>query len=301
MQARPFDYAILALGVAAVTTAALFIREAAAPALVIGAWRLGLASLVLTGGSLALRRPLLISTARRSLLAALAGLFLALHFAFWIASVQQTSIVTSVALVTSQPLFVALASIPLLRERPTGATWIGVAVAAAGAAVMIADDLGAGRDTLLGDLYALIGAACAAAYFLIGRALRAGGETWLSYVAVAYSTAAVVLILLAAAGGESFVDYPARTFAFFVLLALVPQLIGHTALNRTLGYLPAVSVTIAVLGEPLGATLLAAIFLSEAPTALELVGGLLVLAGVYTGLRGGVISAARGANGLKGA
>lgn len=286
MRVRLFDYVVLGLGVCAVSTAALFIREAAAPALVIGAWRLSLASLVLTGSSLALRRPLLASTTRRSLLTLLAGLFLALHFAFWIASVQQTSIVTSVVLVTAQPLFVALASGPLLGERPGRAIWAGIALATAGAAVMVGDDLGAGRDTLLGDLYAVLGAVCAAAYFIVGRGLRSTGATWLSYVTLAYSTAALALVALATAGGHPFFDYSTRTFVFFALLALVPQLIGHTALNRSLGYLPAVSVTIAVLGEPVGATLLGTIFLGEEPSAVELAGGLLVLAGVYAGLRG---------------
>jgi drug/metabolite transporter (DMT)-like permease len=284
-RAGAFDYAVLALGVVAVSTAALFIREAAAPALVIGAWRLGLASLALIGSSVALRQPLLASTLRRSLLTVLSGFFLALHFAFWIASVQQTSIITSVVLVTAQPLFVALAAGPLLGERPSSATWAGIGLAAAGAAVMVVEDIGAGGDTLLGDLYALLGALCAAAYFIAGRGLRSGGETWFNYVTLAYSTAAVVLIFLATAGGHAFFDYSTRTFVFFILLALVPQLIGHTALNRSLGYLPAVSVTIAVLGEPVGATLLAAVFLDERPSAVELAGGLLVLAGVYVGLR----------------
>src|SRR5688572_4382783 len=122
----------------------------------------------------------------------LAGVFLALHFAFWIASVKQTSVVTSVVLVTAQPLFVAAASGPLLGEHPGSSTWLGIAIAAVGAVVMIADDLDAGAETLLGDLYAILGAIFASAYFLTGRNLRTSGQSWLSYVTFVYSTAAVI-------------------------------------------------------------------------------------------------------------
>jgi drug/metabolite transporter (DMT)-like permease len=283
--ARPFDYAVLTLGVIAVSTAAPLIREADAPALVIAAYRLTLASIPLLAIAAVRRRPVLASITHRSLLATAAGIFLALHFAFWIASVQQTSIVTSVVLVTSQPLLVAIASGPLLGERPTSATWLGIALATAGTVVMVADDLGSGADTLLGDLYAVLGAVFAAAYFLCGRSLRQAGESWLSYVTLAYSVAAVTLVAMSTIAGHDFSGYSTRTYAFLALLALIPQLIGHTALNRTLGYLPAVSVTVAVLGEPVGATMLAMLFLDETPAVLELAGAALVLAGVYAGLR----------------
>jgi drug/metabolite transporter (DMT)-like permease len=231
------------------------------------------------------RRPVLASTSRRTLLNVLAGVFLALHFAFWIASVKQTSIVTSVVLVTAQPLFVALASGPLLGERPRGATWLGIVLATAGAAVMVGEDIDQGWDTLIGDFYAILGALFASAYFLAGRSLRLAGQSWLSYVTLAYPTAAVVLIAAAVVSGHEAGGYSDRTYVFFGLLALVPQLIGHTALNRSLGYLPAVSVTIAVLGEPVGATVLGALFLDEQPTVVQVLGGVLVLAGVYLGLR----------------
>jgi drug/metabolite transporter (DMT)-like permease len=286
VQPRAFDLIVLALGVCAVSTAAVLIREADAPALVIAAYRLCLASLPLLLFAGATGRLRQISSRRRLALTALAGVFLALHFGFWIASVKQTSVVTSVVLVTAQPLFVAVASGPLLGERVSSATWSGIALAAGGASVMVAEDIGRGQETLLGDLYAILGAVFASGYFLIGRGLRAGGQSWLSYVTVAYSVSAVSLAGAAAVSGESFFGYSDRTYAFLVLLALVPQLIGHTALNRSLGYLPAVAVTVAVLGEPVGATLLAAIFLDERPGAIEVAGALLVLAGVYAGLRG---------------
>jgi drug/metabolite transporter (DMT)-like permease len=290
---RPFDLAVLALGVCAVSTAAIFIREADAPSLVIAAYRLGLASLPLLAITAISRESVLPPTRSAQLLNVLAGVFLALHFAFWIASVKQTSIVTSVVLVTAQPLFVAIASGPLLGERPDRGAWIGIGLAALGAAVMIGEDIDEGRETLTGDLFAILGAVFGSAYFLAGRGLRMGGQGWLPYVTLAYSTAAVVLIVMAVVAGEAFGGYSDRTYLFLVLLALVPQLVGHTALNRSLGYLPAVAVTIAVLGEPVGATILGALFLDEVPSAVEVAGGLLVLVGVYAGLRGSLAKANR--------
>jgi drug/metabolite transporter (DMT)-like permease len=298
MQPQRSDLLILALGVVAVSTAALFIREADAPSMIIAAYRLALASLPLLAvsgvsklrghhdASVDTRHAGGLSNRTKVLLTLAAGVFLALHFGFWVASVKQTSIVTSVVLVTSQPLLVGVAAIPLLHERMSRETWIGVSIAITGAIVMVASDAGSGSSTLLGDLYAVLGAIFAASYLLSGRSLRTSGVGWLPYVTSVYSVAAVLLLIAAAVAGDAFTGYTARTWGFMVLLALVPQLIGHTALNRSLGYLPAVAVTIAVLGEPVGATILAVLFLDETPTLLQAIGALMVLAGVYAGLRG---------------
>ncbi|HXH23385.1 MAG TPA: DMT family transporter [Dehalococcoidia bacterium] len=288
---RRTDIAILAAGVAAVSTAAIFIRQADAPALVIAAYRLTLASAPLLALQALRRRPMLPAGGRRRvLLTLLAGVFLAAHFGFWIASVQDTSIITSVVLVTAQPLFVAAASGPLLGERPSPLAWAGIVTAGAGGAVMIAEDVGQGTDALRGDAFALLGAAFAAAYILAGRRLRATGSEWLPYVTTVYSTAAAVLVAAALIAGHSPTGYSAESYLFFALLALVPQLIGHTAINRSLGYLPAASVAIAILGEPIGSTVLGAVFLDEVPTALQLAGAAIVLTGVYAGLRGSLRS-----------
>jgi drug/metabolite transporter (DMT)-like permease len=287
MQGRPFDLGVLALGICAVSTAAIFIREADAPSLVIAAYRLGLASLPLLLIAAA-RRQLRFSNRTHLALCALAGACMAAHFGFWIASLKTTSVITSVALVASQPLFVAVLSGPLLREPPSRGIWLGLALATAGALVMVAEDFGEGRETLKGDLFAVLGAMFAAAYILTGRFVRTGGAGWSSYVTVAYSVAAVLLVLGVLVDGSSFTGYSTRTYVFFLLLALVPQLIGHTVLNRSLGYLPAVTVAIAILGEPVGATVLAALFLGEDPSAVEVAGGFLLLAGVYLGVRASV-------------
>jgi drug/metabolite transporter (DMT)-like permease len=288
MKGRGFDLAILALGVAAVSTAAVLIREADAPSMVIAAYRLVLASLPLLLLAGVRRQRVLPSTQSLVLLTLLSGVFLALHFGFWVASVKQTSIVTSVVLVTTTPLFVGLAGGPLLGEKPSSTIWLAIAIAAAGALLMVSEDFDAGGDTLQGDAFALLAAVFASGYLMAGRKLLGTGAGWLPYITVTYSTGAVILLASMLIAGESLGGYSTRTYGFFVLLALVPQLIGHTAVNRSLGHLPAIVVSIAVLGEPVGATILGAIFLSEEPTLVQLAGGLLVLAGVATGVRGDV-------------
>ena len=288
MSARGFDLAILASGVVAVSTAAVLIREADAPSLVIAAYRLGLASapLLLLAG---VRRQNVLPRKKEAvLLMLLSGIFLAMHFALWIVAIKQTSIATSVVLVTTTPLFIGLASGPLLGEKPSRAIWAALAVSALGAMIMVSEDFDAGGDTLAGDAFALLAAVFASGYLMLGRKLLGSGSGWLPYITVTYSTAAVVLLAAVLVTGEALGGYTGRTFGFLVLLALLPQLIGHTAVNRSLGHLPAIVVSIAVLGEPVGATILAVIFIDEDPTLLQLGGGLLVLAGVAIGIRGDV-------------
>jgi drug/metabolite transporter (DMT)-like permease len=288
MSNRGFDLAILALGVAAVSTAAVLIREADAPSLVIAAYRLSLASLPLLLLAGVRRQRVLPSQQTLILVTLLSGLFLALHFGFWVASVKQTSIVTSVVLVTTTPLFVGLAGGSLLGEKPGPTIWLAILIAAAGTLIMVSEDFDAGGDTLVGDAFALLAAIFASGYLMAGRRLLGSGAGWLPYITVTYSIGAVLVLTAVLVSGNALTGYSDRTYLFFLLLALVPQLLGHTSINRSLGHLPAIVVSIAVLGEPVGATILAAIFLNEDPTLLQLLGGLLVLAGVATGVRGDV-------------
>ena len=284
---RAYDYAVLAIGIVAVSTAAVLIREADAPSLVIAAYRLVLASAPMVAFTAYRREQLVPARGERAALTLLAGVCLALHFVFWVESVKQTSIVTSVVLVTTAPLFVALASGPLLGERQAKAIWYGLAVTALGTLVMVGEDFGEGSDTVRGDLYALLGAVFAAVFLLVGRRLLATEGRWLPYSTATYAIAALILAVMVVAAGDPITGFSDETYVYLVLLALVPQLIGHSAVNRSLVYLPAVAVALAVQGEPVGATVLAATLLGEVPTVFELAGGALVLGGVYVGLRPG--------------
>jgi drug/metabolite transporter (DMT)-like permease len=273
-------------GITAASTAAIFIRYAqqeGVPSLVIAACRLSIATLVLAPIALSRRRTELAALTRRELgLALLSGLFLALHFAAWISSLEYTTVASSVVLVTTTPLWVAVLAPFTLREPVTRAQLVGMLAALAGGVVIGVSDAGnsAAKNPLLGDLLALAGAMMAASYILIGRRLRKK-MTLISYTFVVYGAAAVILVMIMLVGGYSPLGYPAAAYLWFVLLALIPQLLGHSSINWALGYLSAASVSTILLGEPIGSTILAVILLHETPGVVKILGAVLILAGIY--------------------
>lgn len=284
-------------GILAVSTSSIFIRFAQqdAPSLVVAAYRLTLASLILAPLALTrYRSELRALTRNEMLLGLLSGFFLALHFATWISSLEYTTIASSVVLVTTTPLWVALLS-PLILHEPNGKTvLVGMLLALAGGTVVAVSDSCTWQNGLIcpplstfvretaffGDFLALCGAWMAAGYIMIGRRLR-GKMSLIPYIFLVYSMAAVVLIIILAISGEHAFGYQPLTYAWLLLLALVPQLIGHSTFNWALRYLPASLVSITLLGEPIGSTILAFIILKEAPTFLKITGAILILAGIY--------------------
>jgi drug/metabolite transporter (DMT)-like permease len=283
--ARWQAYAVLAIGVSAVSWAAVLVREAHAPALVIASYRLILAALPM--GTLALyqqrRKPEPISRASIWPLA-LSGAFLAAHFAFWIAALQRTSVVSAVVLMAMQPLIVGVASPVLLRESIARKVWFALAVALAGTATMTIAHAEQGFGEVRGDLYAVVGGAFAACYLMVGRSARPG-TSWVRYVGVVYPVAALLLLAATLLARDPLTGYSTKTLVMITLLALGPQLVGHSAINWALGFLPVMLVAMAILVEPVGSTALAALILHEHPSAAEMAGGLLVLIGVYLALR----------------
>jgi drug/metabolite transporter (DMT)-like permease len=278
-------YLVLGLGVFAVGWAAIFIRLADAPALSTAAYRLTFAAIPVVGYA-TLRHRTDLSELRGSsrwLLVA-SGAALALHFATWIGSLQLTSVASSVALVTTQPLWAALIAAAFLGERVTRGTVVAMVVATAGGALIGVRDFAAGGDALVGDALALIGAICAAIYFTIGRRLRVNLDLP-AYIGVVYPAAAVLLLVMTVVARQPLTGFSGQTWLMFLLLALVPQLIGHSSLNWAVRYLPAHVVTVALLGEPVLSTLLAIPILGERPGLLRVVGGAVTLVGVYLVLR----------------
>uniref|UniRef100_A0A7C4GCY1 DMT family transporter n=1 Tax=candidate division WOR-3 bacterium TaxID=2052148 RepID=A0A7C4GCY1_UNCW3 len=273
-------FSVLGLGVVAVSFASVLIRLSAAPSIVIAAGRMAVAAVVLS--------PFFwhrFGRSRRELgrlrwgAAVLPGLLLAAHFALWIESLNRTTVTSSVVLVAMNPIFAALLSAVLLREKPGLRTGLAIVLGVAGALVVAGPSLRSGIS-LSGNLLALGGALCAAGYLIAGRGLRSG-LSLLSYIYIVYITAAIALIAIVLAGRVSLVAVPPRAWLFIVLLALGPQLVGHTSFNWALRFLPAPVVAMAVLGEPVGTTLLAWALLRQAPTGLELLGGAVVCAGIY--------------------
>jgi drug/metabolite transporter (DMT)-like permease len=272
----------MAAGVVMVSTAAIAIRIAQqeATSLSLAAWRLTLATLILAPLALGRHRAELARLNRSELTRAIAsGCLLALHFATWISSLELTSVAASVVLVATNTLFVSLLS-PLLLKEPVSRTMLtGVVVAIVGSGIIGLGDLQGGRAPLLGDLLALAGALCGAGYMMIGRTLRRK-LSLITYIFVVYGVAAVVLLAIALLSRQPMFGFTAQTYGAFLYLAVGPQLIGHTSFNWALRYLSAAYVTVTLLSEPIGSSLLAWLLLDEPPTPLEIGGGALILAGI---------------------
>jgi drug/metabolite transporter (DMT)-like permease len=284
---------VLVLALFGISFAGPLVRLSHAHPLAIAIWRLGFSliiiaiALVVTGSWRQWRR----LDRSGSMLAVGAGTMLALHFWTWNASIAFTTVAASVVLVNTQPALVALLSAGWLREPPTRRQWTGIAVAMAGAFVVALPDMTSATNAstgraLFGDGLALAGAAAAACYFVAGRKLRSTLDLW-PYVAVVYGTCFVVLIVFAALVHAPVMHQPPRELAIFFGLAIGPMLLGHTGLNWALKYLPAYVVNLTLLGEPVGATVLAAILpgIRELPGVATLVGGALILAGIYVTAR----------------
>ncbi|MBA2666676.1 MAG: DMT family transporter [Trueperaceae bacterium] len=283
--------AVLGVALVAVSLAAIFIRYADAPGVVVALWRMVIAAVVLAPFTLRAlaRTPLSRQTLKPTLLA---GALLGLHFATWISSLSYTTIAASVTLVATIPLWVALFSWLFLGRSPTLTILFGVLVAVAGGAIIAFGDLGGTTASelapapLLGNVLATVGAMSAAGYLLLGRSAQARGLGLQAYVGVAYAVAAVVLVPWPAVLDVSYVAYARETFVWIALLALVPQLVGHTGINYAMRHLDPTRVATATLLEPVGAGLMAVWLFREVPGALTLVGAVLVLLGVVMTTRG---------------
>jgi drug/metabolite transporter (DMT)-like permease len=283
---------VLAAGVLATSSASILIRKAQfeqAPSLLIAAWRVSVATSVLTPIVWAKYRPELQRlTGREMGFALLAGLLLGIHFASWITSLEYTSVISSVVLVSMNPLFVALAAPILIRERLSRVTWAGILVATAGAIVV---SVGGGAGTapkqglpMLGNALSIVGAITVAGYYMIGRRVRARVSV-IPYIWLTYGSAAIVLILMVLVAGQPVTGLSGNAYIWMTLVGLIPQLIGHSAYNYALGYLSAAYVSLTILGEPIGSTILAAIFLSEQPALLQIAGGVLILFALFIASR----------------
>ena len=290
MPVRPaFVSAVLFLSVLGVSLSGPLVRLSSAHPIAIAVWRLAFSLALIAiplaiGGSWRQWRTL---DPRALGFASTAGLLLAIHFWSWNTSVGLTTIAASVVLVNVQPLIVAALSALWLHEPPTRQQWAGIGIAMVGAIVVVLPDListgglGSNRRALLGDALALIGAITAASYYVIGRRLRQTLDLW-AYVALVYGACLASLLLMALVLRVPLGPYPAREYGIFALLALGPMLLGHTGMNWALRHARAYQVNIVLLGEPIGATLLAALLpgIRERPTLLTLFGGVIVLAGI---------------------
>lgn len=288
----------LFIAILAVSTASIFIRlaQSGAPSLIIALLRLGFAALILAPVALFTRRDEIRGLSKKQIFLLVAsGALLAFHFWAWITSLELTSITSSVVLVTTSPLWVAILSPFFLKEKLTRVQVAGLFLALLGGIVVglskscsfsaggifcdPLNGLSTGGETQTGNILALAGAVFVAGYFMIGRKLRKD-LSLITYTTLVYGSAAVFLLAAALLVGLPIGGYAPAIYGWGLLLALIPQIIGHSSLNWSLKYLPASYVSVAVLGEPVGSSILAMIFLKETPTPLEVAGAVLILAGI---------------------
>ncbi|HEY7476724.1 MAG TPA: DMT family transporter [Actinomycetota bacterium] len=278
---------LLLVGIAAISSSAVLVRVAAdedAPAFAIAFYRCAMAAAILVPlGLLRHRDEYRSLSPARWRLALLSGVFLGAHFSTWIPSITFTTVAASAVLVQTTPIWVALMG-RVIGERPTRRGMVGILIALGGTVVIAGGGFQGGTRALFGDLLALAGAVLGAAYVLCGRSLRREISV-VTYTGIVYTTAAALLAVIMLVSGTPFFGYSSEVWALFAAMTLGPQLGGHTVFNYLLGSLSATIVSIALLAEPVGATILAVLVLGERPGAATLVGGCIVLAGVFIAIR----------------
>jgi drug/metabolite transporter (DMT)-like permease len=280
-------YLAVSVAMVAISFASIFIKWSESPPFVLAFYRLAFASAILlpflvwTRGFSEIR-----SFGRREVvLVVLSAVALSFHFGLWIVSLSLTLVSTSVILVTSHPIFVAGVSHVLMNERVQRVAVVGVVVAFSGVCVISVADYQRGHETLLGDALAFLGGICAGIYFLSGRVARQKVSLG-PYVFSVYSLSALILLAAAVVVGDEVLVFDSRELTIFLLLAIVPTIFGHTMFNYALRRLPAHVVSTSVLGEPVGASMLAFAFLpGEVPGPWIVIGGALVVVGLYLVLR----------------
>jgi drug/metabolite transporter (DMT)-like permease len=284
---------VLLAGIISISFAAIFIRFCDdVPAIMIATYRLTLASLILLGWSRikghSFRRP-----SRRELgLCIAGGVFLSLHFITWITSLKYTSVASSTVLVTTNPIFVGIFSYLLFREKQPAALVVGIVLSFAGSVLIALGDSGLhqlamlNRDALIGDILALVGATMASGYLIVGSKAREQLDTF-DYVTIVYTISAVLLLLTSFGLGLRFTGYRAPSYIFMLLLAIVPQLIGHTSFNWALKHLRSSMVAVTILGEPIGASILAFFFFAERIDAFQFIGIILIFGAIIIASRQG--------------
>jgi len=283
MQYKPKTVVALFGGVISVSFAAIFIRMSTAPPLIISFYRMFFATLLILAYST--YRGEVFSeikklTRKDFFLLLLAGFFLAVHFGFWVTSLSHTSVASSVVLVTTQPIFIVLIESAFLGKKPSKNFLIGLSIAAIGSFLIGFGDFHGSEFALVGDVLALLGAAMAAGYFLIGGEVR-GRIKILPYIFMVYGISSIFLLLFTTVAGIPILNYSAYNFSLFLLLAIVPTLLGHTAFNWLLSEVKASMVGVTILGEPIGSSILAIIFFDEFPSYWVISGGLFVLLSIF--------------------
>ena len=275
---------VLGIGLLTVSIASILIKLCDAPALVIATYRLTIASVFYLGYTGTKKGKFWQTFSREQIKTILiSAVFLTIHFSTWITSLKYTSVASSVILVQSAPVFVAFGSIIFLKERPSVLLMVGAVIALLGSVMISVLDYSHDKNAMTGNLLAIGGAIGAAGYLLAGRKIRRQVDLF-SYVSAVYSLTAVALLILAILNGASFFGFSTEVYLIFFAIAIFPQIIGHTSLNWALKYFSATAVSIAILAEPIGASIMAVFILGEQLTLAKIFWGTIILGGVLIAL-----------------
>ncbi|HPG38591.1 MAG TPA: DMT family transporter [bacterium] len=272
---------ILVIGVFSISISSILIKLCTAPSLVISFYRMAIASLFYLGG-VSLYHGNIFKTITKSdfKYMLLSGVFLTFHFVTWITSLKYTSVASSVVLVQTSPVFVALGSYLFFKEKPGLAGVSGILITMAGGFIISRYDNAGQSGALFGNVLAVLGAIGASGYFLLGRKIRKTVDIF-RYVAIVYSVSTLLLLILVLFKNPvSLWGYSWQMMALLAAIALVPQVIGHTSINWALKYYSATAVTIVTLAESVCASLIAWLLLKEPLPVYKIVGGIILLSGV---------------------
>jgi drug/metabolite transporter (DMT)-like permease len=279
---------LMIIGIVAISFSSIFIKWSAAPASVQGMYRLLFTSILMlpfarpySGAVFALRKKdwiMLVSS----------GVMLALHFLLWMGSLKYTSVASSTMIMALEPVFIMLGAYFLFKEKTALSALLAMSIAIAGVMFIGWGDVGISADNLKGDLLSVGGTAAVAVHLLIGQKVVVRMPSYL-YSLIVFISAALVFAVYNVAMGIPFFAYPPREWGIFLLLAVVPTVFGHILFNWLLQYVSATTVSMNILGEPVGASILAYLLLGEQLTGLQWAGSLLVMSGLgaylYSGRR----------------
>ncbi|OMF96140.1 EamA family transporter [Paenibacillus sp. FSL R7-0273] len=273
-------------GIVAISFSAIFIKWSSAPASIQGMYRLLFTSLLMlpfvrpySGAAFALKK-------KDWLLLGFSGFMLALHFLLWMGSLKFTSVASSTMIMALEPVFIMIGSYVLYKERSTKAAILGLGIAIFGTVFIGWGDIGLSADNLKGDLLSLGGTIAVSVHMMVGQRLVSRMPSYL-YSLIVFLSASVVFAVYNLAAGIPFFDYPPKEWGIFVLLAIVPTVFGHILFNWLLQYVSATTVSMNILGEPVGASILAFVLLGERLNSLQWAGGILVMSGLAVYLYAG--------------
>ncbi|WP_062350572.1 DMT family transporter [Bacillus kwashiorkori] len=281
MEKPPINpYILIFIGVISVSTSAIFVKLSSAPAGVIAFYRLFLSALMLLPFFLTKHRKELKSISSKDyILMTVAGIFLAFHFILWFESLHYTSVASSTVLVTLQPLFAFIGTYIIYKEKITAKMIISGIVAITGSVIISWGDFNVSKIALWGDILALVACALITGYLLFGQTVRKR-VTLVTYTFLVYLISAITLFFYVIVNNETLFPYPSIEWLYFFLLALLPTLLGHSLFNWSLKWISTNAISMAILFEPVGATILAYYFLEEKIVWTQIIGGTIVLFGL---------------------